>query len=315
VETGAGFKKSRAARAPRPAGEDVVVAGVKLTHPDRILYPDQGITKRAMALYYEHVADWILPHLAGRPLTLVRCPEGHRKHCFYQRHTRERLSAPIREIPVREQGKTAHYLGVDSLPGLIALVQMGVLEIHTWGSRLPRLEQPDRMTFDLDPGPDVSWEEIKAGAEHLRARLQDLDLNAFIKTTGGKGVHVVVPIAPRQSWDFVKHFSRAIAQGLAREAPERYIATMSKAKRRGKIYLDYLRNSRTATAVSAYSTRARPGALVSVPLRWQELGNDMRGHFNIRNVPARLKRLRADPWQDYEAARRPLTAKLLRRVE
>ncbi|HEX9788814.1 MAG TPA: non-homologous end-joining DNA ligase, partial [Candidatus Binatia bacterium] len=234
--------------------------------------------------------------------------------CFYQRHTRESLSAPIRSIPVREQGKTARYVAVDSLSGLITLVQMGVLEIHTWGSRRPRIERPDRMTFDLDPGPDVSWNEIKAGAEHLRARLQGLDLGAFVKTTGGKGLHVVVPIAPKQSWDFVKSFSRAFAESLARQAPERYTAKMSKAKRPGKIYIDYLRNSRTATAVCAYSTRARPWATVSVPLRCRELKKDLRDRFNIRNLPERLARLNADPWQDYEAARRPLTAKLLRQL-
>ena len=306
--------KFQNARAPQRGQDDVIIAGVRLTHPDRILYPDQGITKRDLALYYEQIADCILPHLEGRPLTLVRCPEGYRKQCFYQRHVREHLSAQIRTIAVREQGKTARYVAVDSLPGVIALVQMGVLEIHTWGSRLPRLERPDRMTFDLDPGPDMGWDEVKAGAEHLRARLKDLDLGAFVKTTGGKGLHVVVPIAPKQSWDFVKDFSRAVAESLAREAPERYVATMSKAKRHGKIFIDYLRNSRTATAVSAYSTRARPGATVSMPLRWPELKNDLRGRFNIRNAPERLRRLRADPWRDYEAARRPLTAKLLRRL-
>jgi bifunctional non-homologous end joining protein LigD len=215
---------------------------------------------------------------------------------------------------VREKRATVHYLSVDSLPGLVSLVQMGVLEIHTWGSRAPNIERPDRMTFDLDPGPGISWDALKAAAEHLRARLRDLDLGAFVKTTGGKGLHLVVPIAPKQSWEYVKDFSRSLAESVVREAPERYTATMSKAKRRGKIFIDYLRNSRTATAVCAYSTRARTGATVSVPLRWQELTKDLRGHFNIRNVPERLGRLRKDPWDDYEAVRRPLTKKLLERL-
>ena len=298
----------------RPAAnQNDPVAGIKLTHPDRVLYPDQGITKVELAHYYEQIADWILPHLEGRPLTLVRCPEGHHRQCFYQRHTRDAVGDAIHAISVREKRKTVQYLSVDSLPGLITLVQMGVLELHTWGSRVPRIERPDRMTFDLDPGPNVSWDEVKAAAAHLRARLAELDLGAFVKTTGAKGLHIVVPIAPEQTWEYVKDFSRSVAESLVREAPERYIATMSKAKRHGKIFIDYLRNGRTASAVSAYSTRARSGATVSVPLRWQELDKDLRDHFNIKNVPERVTRLR-NPWHDYETARRPLTTKLLRKL-
>lgn len=295
--------------------DDLAVAETELTHPGRVFYPKQGITKRDLAQYYERIANRILPHLEGRPLTLVRCPEGHDKECFYQRHPRDASSEAIRSLAVRENGKVARYLSVDSLPGLIALVQMGTLELHTWGSRMPRLDRPDRMVFDLDPAPDVDWPHIMAGSQHLRARLQELDLGAFVKTTGGKGLHIVVPIAPKHSWEFVKDFSRALVEGMARDHPDRYTATMSKAKRRGKIFIDYLRNSRTATAVSAYSTRARAGAPVSVPLRWEELHKDLRAHFTIRNVPERLARLKMDPWQDYEAMRRPLTAKLLRRLK
>ena len=294
------------------ASSDIIVAGIKLTHPDRVLYPQQGITKRELALYYEQIADWILPHLAGRPLTLVRCPEGHDNQCFYQRHPRDAASEPIHSIAVREKNKTARYLSVDSLPGLIALVQIGALELHTWGSRAPRIEQPDRMIFDLDPAPDVSWDQLKESAAHLRSRLQELDLSAFVKTTGGKGLHVVVPLVPKQSWEFVKDFSRALAEAVVRAAPDRYIATMSKAKRHGKIFIDYLRNSRTATAICAYSSRARPGATVSMPLRWEDLKKDLRGHFTIRNVPEHLAALGKDPWHGYEAARRPLSANLLR---
>jgi bifunctional non-homologous end joining protein LigD len=295
-------------------GEDDV-ARVKLTHPDRVLYPDQGVTKRELAHYYEQVADWILPHLESRPLTIVRCPQGHQKKCFYQRHPREAVIAPIQVISVREKGKSVKYLAVDSLPGLIALVQMGALELHTWGSRAPRLEYPDRMIFDLDPAPDVRWEQIKQGAEHLRTKLEQLDFSAFVKTTGGKGLHVVVPIAPKQTWPMVKDFSRAIAESVVRADPDHYIATMSKAKRSGKIFVDYLRNSRTATAVSAYSTRARPGATVSMPICWEDLKQDLRTHFNVRNVPEHLARQKTDPWHGYEAARRPLTAKLLRQIK
>ena len=290
------------------------IAGIKLTHPDRILYPDQGITKRDLAHYYEDIVDWIMPHIEGRPLTLVRCPAGHKKQCFYQRHTRESLDPAIHSLPIREKGSAVPYIYIDSLAGLTALVQMGVLELHTWGARQERIERPDRLIFDLDPDPAVSWQGLREAAQRLRSRLSDVGLGAFVKTTGGKGLHVVVPIAPKQSWDFAKEFSKAVAESTVREAPDRYIATMSKAKRKGKIFIDYLRNARTATAICAYSTRARSGAPVSVPLRWEELSEDVRTEFTIRNVPQRLTRLRQDPWEEYEAARTAITRSMMKRM-
>ena len=291
------------------------IAGIKLTHPDRVLYPNQGITKLELAQYYEQVADWMLPHVEGRPLTLVRCLSGHKKQCFYQRHVTESLRDPIRSISVKEGRSTVAYVAVDSTPGLIALVQMGVLEIHTWGSREDHLERPDRLTFDLDPDPALPWKRVKEAAQALRGRLSDLGLHSFVKTTGGKGLHVVVPILPRQDWDVVKTFARKVAERFAEGAPELYIATMSKAKRQGKIFIDYLRNARTATAISAYSTRARNGAPVSVPLRWDELATDVReDHFTIRNVPQRLARLRRDPWEGYEKLRAPLKESMLKKL-
>ncbi len=266
--------------------ETVEVAGVKLTHADRVLYPEQGITKHELALYFEHIADWILPHVAGRPLTLVRCPEGHNKQCFYQRHVTDSASECIRPVPIREKGKLVNYVAVDNLQGLIALVQMGVLELHTWGSTTDQMDRPDRLIFDLDPDPEISWDPLKQAAESLRVYLSELGLSSFVKTTGGKGLHVVVPLIPKVDWDTAKEFSRQVAQQMVRRAPDRYTATMSKTKRRGKIYIDYLRNAKTATAVAAYSTRARAGAPVSVPLRWDELGADIRGnYFSVRNTP------------------------------
>jgi bifunctional non-homologous end joining protein LigD len=300
--------------APSTANNDDQIAGVRLSNADRVLYPEQGITKRELAHYYEKIVDWILPHLEGRPLTIVRCPDGRHRECFYQRHPRAAARGPIHSITVREKGKPVKYLSVDSLAGIIALVQMGALELHTWGSRTPRLEYPDRMIFDLDPAPDVSWEQIKEGALHLRARLAELGLEAFVKTTGGKGLHVVAPIVPKQSWEVVKDFSRAIAERVVREDPDHYIATMSKAKRSGKIFIDYLRNNRTATAVSAYSPRARAGATVSMPLRWEDLDKD-RADFTVRNVPEHLARTGKNAWHNYESARRPLTAKNLQRFK
>ena len=290
------------------------IAGIRLTHPDRVLYPDQGITKGALALYYEQIGDWILPHLEGRPLTLVRCPEGYNKQCFYQRHAKDSLDASIRPVRVRERGSAVSYVSVDSLSGLIALVQIGVLELHTWGSRREHIEQPDRLIFDLDPDPSVSWKNLREAAETLNSRLKDIGLYAFVKTTGGKGLHVVVPIAPKQDWSFAKEFSKLVAQSMALAAPARYTATMSKAKREGKIYIDYLRNTRGATAVAAYSTRARPGAPVSVPLRWDELKKDVRSHFTIGNLPDRLAQLKKDPWQNFEAARVILTKTMVRKL-
>jgi bifunctional non-homologous end joining protein LigD len=293
----------------------VEVAGVKLTHPYRVLYPEQGITKRELALYFEQIADWILPHVAGRPLTLVRCPEGQSKECFYQRHVNDSASEWIRPVPVKEKGKLVNYVAVDNLQGLISLVQMGVLELHTWGSTTDHVDRPDRLIFDLDPDPEISWEPLKQAAESLRAYLSDLGLSSFVKTTGGKGLHVVVPLVPKIDWDTAKEFSKQVAQQMARRAPDRYTATMSKAKRRGKIYIDYLRNAKTATAVAAYSTRARAGAPVSMPLRWDELGADNRGaHFNLRNTPERLSQIGKDPWHEYETARRAITAALIKKV-
>jgi bifunctional non-homologous end joining protein LigD len=301
-----------AASASRASAE---VAGIKLTHPDRILYPEQGITKRDLALYYEQVVSWILPHLEGRPLTLVRCPEGHGKPCFYQRHSHDALDPAIHAIDIKEGGSKVSYVSVDSVPGLIALVQIGVLEIHTWGSRKEKIEQPDRLIFDLDPDAAVTWERIKEAAQALRLRLSELGLTGFVKTTGGKGLHVVVPIIPKYDWQFIKMFSKSVAESIVHQSPEQYTTNMSKAKRKGKIFIDYLRNARTATAVCAYSSRARPGSPVSVPVRWDELTSDIRGdRFTIKNVPQRLERMRKDPWHDYETSRARISKSMLQQL-
>lgn len=295
--------------APTHNNDGIKVAGISLTHPDRVLYPEIGITKRELALFYEEIAEWILPHLRGRPLTLVRCPEGHKKECFYQKHANKTLAEPIRRLSLREGNSMATYVAVDSLSGLISLVQMGVLELHTWGSRSDQVERPDRLTFDLDPDPTLPWKQLIEAAQKVRTRLSDLGLAAFVKTTGGKGLHVVVPLARKHDWGEVKGFSKMVAESIVRESPERYTATMSKAKRKGKVFIDYLRNVRGATTVAAYSTRALSGAPVSVPLRWEELGPGLRSdHFTVRNLSQRLARQRQDPWEGYEAARRPITA-------
>jgi bifunctional non-homologous end joining protein LigD len=316
MEKTAGAVSSSAGGSGRKSEEQSTeIAGVKLSHPNRVLYPEQGITKRELAEYYAQIADRILPQVSGRPLTLVRCPEGQQKQCFYQRNANDDISPQIRRLPLRDGKSVKHALVVDSLAGLIALVQMGVLEIHTWGSTAKKIERPDRLTFDLDPAPDLLWKVVREATFELRDLLMDLGLGAFVKTTGGKGLHVVVPITPTLDWQRTKIFAKAVADSMVAARPERYVATMSKAKRAGKIFIDYLRNARSATAICAYSTRARAGAPVSVPLRWDELTADLReDHFNIRNVPARLRKLRKDPWDGYETARRPITAATRKRL-
>jgi bifunctional non-homologous end joining protein LigD len=317
---GGRFERASRATKRRPAGglqnnRTDRIAGIKLTHPDRVLYPEQGITKRELALYYDAIGDRIMPHLENRLLTLLRCPAGRAKQCFIQRHADDSLPESVARIPVKDGRSVKSYLAVHSLPGLIALVRIGVLELHTWGSRVERLEHPDRLIFDLDPDPGLPWERLREAAYALRNRLADLGLNAFVKTTGGNGLHVVTPIKPKQDWTFIKDFSRLVAQSLAGEDPELYTATMSKAKRKGKVFIDYLRNARAATAVCSYSTRARLRAPVSVPLRWEELVTDVRSdHFTIRNVPQRLAELRDDPWADYAKSSRPLTDTLMKKL-
>ncbi|MEX1097917.1 MAG: DNA ligase D [Planctomycetales bacterium] len=313
-----GGKKARetasgtaAAKAPRRSGgksDDAEVAGVRLSNPDRVLYPDQGITKLELARYYETVADWILPHVADRPLTLVRCPQGRQAQCFYQKHLTEAMPATLRGVKIREKRETRTYVVVDDLPGLISLVQLGVLEMHPWGARADNIERPDRLVFDLDPGEGTGWDDVVRGARDVKERLDEIGLESFLRTSGGKGLHVVVPFARRTSWDDAKGFAQAIAVGLAHDVPDRYIATLSKARRKGKIFIDYLRNGRGATAVASYSTRARPGAPVAAPLRWDELSTDLApNQYSVRNLPRRLSSLQRDPWAGFFESKQSLT--------
>ena len=265
---------AKASKAPAPSaksrGPDTV-AGVVLTHPDRVLYPDVGLTKHDLAEYYAAVAEAMLPHLAGRPLSLVRCPEGAAAKCFYQKHPGHSAPKALRRIKIKESAGTHEYVVADDVGALVALVQMGVLEIHPWGSREDHLEKPDRIIFDFDPAPDVSWHASGRGRRGHARRLGSLGLESFLNTTGGKGLHVVAPIAPRDEWPDVKAFTKAVAVAAERDAPRDYTTVMSKAERRGRIFIDYLRNDRGATAIAPYSTRARAGATVATPLPWSAL--------------------------------------------
>jgi bifunctional non-homologous end joining protein LigD len=286
----------------KPTADATGLAGVTLTHPDRLLW-DEGVTKQALAEFYGEIADWILPHVTGRVLSLVRAPSGSQAKSFYAKHRWAGL-AHVREVEV---GEKEPMIAIDDLAGLISLVQGGVVEIHPWGSGVDDLERPDRLVFDLDPGEDVPWSEVVAAARAMRAELQGRGLESFVKTSGGKGLHVVVPIAPRADWDEAKAFTQAVAEHMSRAHPDRYVAIMSKRARRGRIFIDWVRNGRGATAVAAYSTRARPQAPVSTPLAWDELSEGLRGdHFTIANLRERLDFVKRDPWEGFFALRQRL---------
>lgn len=303
----------RAGAAARPA--DAGVAGLRLTHPDKLLYPEPGITKRDLAEYYLAVADWMLPHLRGRPLTLLRCPDGQAGDCFYQKHPGEGAPAALARIAVDEkEGRTQYFLAED-VEGLVALVQMGALELHVWGSTRQALERPDRMIFDLDPDEGLAWPRVVAAALAVRDLLAELELVSFVKSTGGKGLHVVVPLAPHHDWATIKGCARGVAEELVRRAPAAFTATLSKTARRGRIFIDYLRNQRGATAVAPYSPRARPTAPVATPLTWAEVEKGTRpDRFTVATLPARLRKLRHAPWQEMPALAQPLPQAALRRL-
>ncbi|QFU16129.1 DNA ligase D [Microvirga thermotolerans] len=274
------------------------IAGIALTHPDRILWEDQGLTKQELAGFYVDIAEWLLPHLVDRPLTLIRCPSGAKKSCFVQRHSWAGLSDAVHRETVRDEGGEMDVLTVGDIRGVVALVQAGVLEMHVWGATLADLDRPDRLIFDLDPGEGVPWTRVVEGARAIRERLKAAGLESFVKTTGGKGVHVVAPLTPGAPWDEALRFSRGLAQAMAADEPDRYTTTSVKRERAGRIFIDYLRNNREASAVAPYSTRARPGAPVSTPVSWEELADVAPNGFTVRNLRKRLASLKQDPWAD-----------------
>lgn len=285
--------KRRQARATRAS---VMAGAVRLTHPDRVYWEDAGVTKQDLAEYYIKVWKWMRPHVTGRVLALVRCPEGaNAGQCFFQKHARAGIPSEFLHL-VPEKGDKV--ISIDDLDGLLALVQGGVLEVHVRGSTIDDRERADRLVFDLDPGPGLTFADVVEAAREVRERLKLLKLTAFVKTTGGKGLHVVIPIKPAP-WGVAKEFTRKVALSMAEDRPERYLATATKSRRTNRIFVDWLRNSREATAVAAYSTRARPGAPVAVPIDWPELGAlKSANQYTVRNVLQRLSRLRNDPWAD-----------------
>jgi bifunctional non-homologous end joining protein LigD len=277
------------------------IANVRLTHAGRIYWADAGVTKEDLANYYVSIWDWIKPHILGRALSLVRAPEGVGGETFFQKH----IAANVKSSPLRHRvpGKDHDVIAVETIDDLVALVQSGALEIHVRGSRLDSLETCDRIVFDLDPGEGVSWDDIVAAARETRDRLKELKLESFAKLSGGKGIHVTLPIAD-VDWDAAKNFAQKIALGMAADNPQRYIGKMTKSLRKDKIFIDYFRNSREATAVAPYSTRARPGAPVSAPLSWEQLSRtESANQFTLLNLK---KHFRQDPWRDIGKVRQAL---------
>ena len=282
---------------PKPAKSRIPSdgSGIRLTHPERILWEEEGITKQGLAEFYTDIADWVLPHIVGRPLSLLRCPSGTGAKCFFAKHPWQGLDRSVRRV---DTGDKEPMVAIDGLAGLMCLVQAGVVEIHPWGSTVDHLEKPDRLIFDLDPGENVPWTAVIEAARDVRDRLIALGLQSFVKTSGGKGLHVVVPVEPEAAWDDVKMFTTTVAATMAKERSDRYVSTIAKRARGAHIFIDYLRNGRGATAVAAYSTRASPRASVSTPLDWDELSPGLRSdHFTVGNLLHRLSSLKQDPWQ------------------
>jgi bifunctional non-homologous end joining protein LigD len=290
------------------------VAGVRISHPDRVMFPDLQLTKLDLARYYERIGDWVLPHVCGRPLTLVRCPTGLLAPCFFMKHSKVWSPPALRRVRIQEKTKLGEYLVADSVAAIVSLVQMGVLEVHTWNSRIDRVEQPDRIVFDIDPGPEVSWSVVCDAARVVRDALAALDLESFVKTTGGRGLHVVVPLEPRADWSDCLAFAHGLASQIEASDPETYTTSFKKAGREQQLLIDYLRNNRTNTSIAAYSMRAKPHAPVSVPIAW----TDLRPRFDparltVETVPSRLTRVE-DPWAAYWRCRQRLTRARVRAV-
>jgi bifunctional non-homologous end joining protein LigD len=304
-------RSPRGAKPPKPAKPDrgkqeesgeAKVAGVRISNPQRVVYPEAALSKLDVARYFEAVADWMLPYVADRPLSVVRCTGGLAGACFFQKHPGDTFGPPVKAVPVREKEGMANYIAVSNAKGLVSLVQMGVLEVHPWGSKARTLEKPDLIVFDLDPAPGLPFERVKESAVRVREVLEGMGVKSWLKTSGGKGLHVVVPLktSAAVTWENTKSFAEQVAKGLAASEPDRYLAKASKSERKGKVFIDWLRNGRGATSVAPYSARARAAAGVAMPLAWVDLdGLKSADWFTILNTPDHIKKRRRDPWADY----------------
>jgi bifunctional non-homologous end joining protein LigD len=306
-------EKSPPARAD--ASKTGASSGVRLTHPDRLVYPGTSFRKQDVAAYYIAAMPWMLPELARRPLSVLRCPDGAGAACFFQKHRPDQLGASVASIRLREKGGGSdEYFYVEDARGVLELVQMNTIEFHPWGARIDDPDRPDRLVFDLDPAPDLAWKDLVAAAKDVRATLADAGLESWARLSGGKGVHVVVPIRRGPSWDDAKAFCEAIATSMAAAQPSRYLASASKARREGRIFIDWLRNTRGATSVASWSLRARVGAPVAMPIRWDELSRTKgSGAFDLAAATKRAKALRKDPWQGFAESRQVLPGASRRR--
>jgi bifunctional non-homologous end joining protein LigD len=295
----------------------IEMAGVRLTSPDKVLFPEQGVTKRDLARYLLDTADRILPHLARRPLSLVRCPDGRGGGCFYQKHGMRGFPDSLRTIEIREKdGDRDDYLYIEDEAGLIGAAQTGALELHIWGAHIDKLEAPDRLVLDLDPADDVAFAEVKSAALELRDILAAARLQSFALLTGGKGVHVVAPLDRRQDWETLKNFAAGLARTLAAAEPDRFTAKAGKSGRKGRIFIDWLRNERGATAVAPYSPRARAGAPVATPVGWDELARiDSAAAYNVQTIEKRLRGLSKEPWHGYFDLRQSIRKQALALLE
>jgi bifunctional non-homologous end joining protein LigD len=289
----------------KSAAAGPTVVGVRISHPERLIYPDQGISKLQLAQYYESIADWIVPHVKARPLTLVHCPAGLAAPCLYMKHAKQWGPNALRRVKIQEKTKVGEYLIADKIEAVVSLAQMGIVEIHTWNSTIDDVDRPNRIVWDLDPGPEVTWKQVVSAAKVVRDVLKTLGLESWVKTTGGHGLHVVVPIKPARDWPECLDFARNVSEAIERTDPI-YTTTFAKAGRERKILIDFMRNNRTNTSVSAFSPRARPGALVSMPLEWRELSGGPE-RWTLLTAPKRLKRLKADPWAGYWTATQRLS--------
>ena len=297
------------------ADRDTMRAGVRITSPGKVLFPDQGLSKSDLLDYYEAVAGLMLPHIECRPLSLVRCPQGRSGKCFFQKHDSGGFPDELQRIEIEEgTGASGQYFYVEDIAGIVAGVQMGVLEFHIWGSRADNLEKPDRIVFDLDPDVGLDFEDVRAGALDVRDRLADIGLQTFAMLSGGKGFHVIAPLERRMEWPDIKSFCKGFATKLAQEAPDRYVANMAKARRKGRIFIDYLRNERGSTSIAPYSTRARENAPVAAPISWAEVKTVKAANvFTVATMPKRAAKTR-DPWRGYFDVRQSITKAMLKAV-
>ena len=290
METPAQTVESKKPTTEKKKNASLVVSGIAITHPDRVISETGHITKGELAEYHASVAPFMLPEIIRHPLSLLRCPSGIGGECFFQRNPGKGLGADVKTFEFGNKGKKYEYLYIEDEKGLLEVIQMGAIELHPWGAPVDAIDYPDRMIFDLDPAPEVPFEAVKLAAQDLRQRLKRKGLDSVLKCTGGKGLHVTVPLAGKDKWPVVKSFAGALAEEMVAAAPDAYVATMSKAKRTDRIFIDYFRNDYTATAIADYGVRARPGAPVALPIDWKEL-KDLKSasQFTINDVVVRLK--------------------------